>query len=668
MTTSKVRRPARASGQPPQVAAELPVARVAVDVPHAHLDRLFDYLVTADQDASAQPGVRVRVRFAGRLVGGFLVERVQQVDDAAAGRRLAMLDKVVSTEQVLAPRVLALARSVADHYAGTLADVLRLAVPPRHARVEAEPPAEPVLPPPPPSGEDVAGTWGRYTAGAAFLREVAAGRDPAAVWTALPGPGWPDQVAVAVQVALAAGRGALVVVPDHRDVARVAAAVRARCGDDRLAVLTAEAGLAQRYRSWLAVRRGLVRAVVGTRAAMFAPVADLGLAVVWDDGDDLHAEPRAPYPHVREVLAMRARIEGSALVVAGIARTAEAAQMVAAGGAHPVEPSRASVRELAPAVRTAGEDPELAADPAARTARLPSLAWRTAREALATGPVLVQVPRRGYLPALACVRCHSPARCAVCGGPLGMGSGRSGSACQWCGRVAAGWRCPVCDADRFRAVVVGARRTAEELGRSFPGVPVRTSGRDGVLAEVGAEPALVVATPGAEPVADGGYHAALLLDGWALLGRPDLRAAEETLRRWFTAAALVRPGSSGGRVVVLAETALQPVQALLRWDPAGAADRELADRRRLGFPPAVSMAALRGTGAGVADLLAVTELPAGADVLGPVPHDGGVRALVRVPLATAAALADALKAGQAVRSARKSGDFVTVTVDPVDLG
>src|SRR5439155_27092337 len=70
-----------------------------------------------------------------------------------------------------------------------------------------------------------------------------------------------------------------------------------------------------------------------------------------------------------------------------------------------------------------------------------------------------------------------------------------------------------------------------------------------VLDTVPAEPALVVATPGAEPVATGGYGAALLLDGWALLARPDLRAGEEALRRWLNAAALVRPAGAGGRVV-----------------------------------------------------------------------------------------------------------------------
>ena len=137
-----------------------------------------------------------------------------------------------------------------------------------------------------------------------------------------------------------------------------------------------------------------------------------------------------------------------------------------------------------------------------------------------------------------------------------------------CGRPAAGYACAECGARGLRASVTGARRTAEELARAFPDVPVRTSGRDGVLASVGAGPALVVSTPGAEPVADGGYGAVLLLDTWALLTRADLRATEETLRRWLGAAMLARPAADGGTVVVVCDGGLAVTQALLRFDPA----------------------------------------------------------------------------------------------------
>ena len=116
-------------------AATSPVARVAVDVPLAHLDRPFDYAVPEHLDAAAGIGVRVRVRFAGRLVDGFVLERVAASEHAG---RLAWLEKVVSTEQALPPEIAELCRAVADRYGGVLADVLRLALPPRHARVEAE--------------------------------------------------------------------------------------------------------------------------------------------------------------------------------------------------------------------------------------------------------------------------------------------------------------------------------------------------------------------------------------------------------------------------------------------------------------------------------------------------------------------------------------------------
>jgi primosomal protein N' (replication factor Y) len=221
-----------------------------------------------------------------------------------------------------------------------------------------------------------------------------------------------------------------------------------------------------------------------------------------------------------------------------------------------------------------------------------------------------------------------------------------------------------------RAVVVGAGRTAEELGRAFPGVTIRTSGKDGVLDRVGAQSALIVSTPGAEPPADEGYAAALLLDGWALLGRADLRANEETLRRWMNAAALVR---AGGVVVVAAEAGHAPVQALIRWDPVTFSERELAERAELGFPPAVRMASLTGTPAAVRDLLEAARLPEGAQVLGPVQVTGKdrdeelERALVRVPRHDAAALGLALKAAQGVRSARKAAETVRVRLDPLEL-
>ncbi|MGW3953759.1 primosomal protein N' [Streptomyces sp. NPDC004752] len=671
------------------LAKELPVARVLVDKGVLHLDRYFDYAVPAELDEQAQPGVRVRVRFgAGRhrvregrregggLIDGFLVERRAESDYSGP---LAALAQVVSPEPVLSEELLGLTRAVADRYAGSLADVLQLAVPPRSARAERRASPAPLPPPVPPEP----GPWVRYERGAAFIESLASGGSPRAVWNALPGPRWSEELALAVAATLASGRGALVVVPDGRAAARVDAALTAQLGQGRHALLTADAGPEKRYGQWLAVRRGAVRAVVGTRAAMFAPVRNLGLLAIWDDGDDSHSEPHAPQPHARDVLLLRAALDKCAFLLGSWSCTVEAAQLVESGWARPLAASREQVRGAAALVRTVG-DGDLARDEAARAARLPTLAWQVVRDGLRHGPVLVQVPRRGYVPRLACATCRAPARCRHCSGPL---EARDSGAlcCGWCGREEGAWHCPECGSFRLRAQVVGARRTAEELGRAFPAVPVRTSGREQVLDTVPGAPALVVSTPGAEPVAEGGYAAALLLDGWAMLGRPDLRAGEDALRRWLGAAALVRPQQDGGTVVVVAEPTLRPVQALVRWDPVGHAVRELAERAELGFPPVSRMAAVSGPVQAVAGFLATVELPPDGEVLGPVPvpvvpagrprRTGGPppgeqweRALVRVPPGSGSVLAHALKTAQAARMVRGGGEPVRVRIDPPDIG
>ncbi|GIF17421.1 primosomal protein N' (replication factor Y) [Actinoplanes tereljensis] len=726
-------------------AERLPVARVCVDVPLPHLDRPFDYLVAAGDDEAAQPGVRVKVRFAGQLVTGFLLERAESSPHAG---KLAYLDKIVSPERVLDPEVARLARTVADRYAGNLCDVLRLAVPPRHARVEAqtkkpvvyaeEAPANELADesspdgaasvaeesdasdadravaadlgetaavpgePAPPVGAEAAhpgvgqeaahsevvggglsaavlapgkglpavGGWDSYVAGAAFLRALEDGRPARAVWGTMPGEDWATRIAEAAAATVRGGLGVVIVVADARDLDRVDRALSAVLGDGLHVALNAALGPAERYRRFLAASRHQVPVVVGTRAAMWAPVAKLGLLVIWDDGDDLHAEPRSPYPHAREVLLTRASLADCAVLVAGHARTGEGQLLLETGWAKEISASRDVLRSRVPAIAPTGDDPQLARDPGAATARLPSLAWDAARQALKAGaPVLVQVPRRGYLPSVACAECRTPARCPHCAGPLSLAGARDVPTCRWCGRAAADYSCPACGGRRLRASITGAKRTAEELGRAFPDTPVRTSGRDEILDGVPATASVVVATPGAEPIAEGGYGAVLLLDTWALLTRSDLRAAEETMRRWLTASALARPAKQGGKVVVVADGSLAAVQALIRWDPGWFAARELAERRELSFPPASRMASLTGTAEAIAELLDAARLPDTAEILGPVPADDDdqERMLVRTSRSQAAAMAHALHEAAGVRSAKRSTLPVRIEVDPGTL-
>lgn len=687
------------------------VARVVLEGVPPHLDRPLDYLVPASMDDAARVGVRVQVRLAGREHSGFIIERRDSTDHEGI---LVPLKRVVTALPVLTPQVLELCRQVARRHAGTLGDVLRLAVPPRHAGTETSEIEKVVEARTHPRPQGVAGPWARVRGGEAFLRHVASGSGPRAVWSALP-RSRDGALAAAVDAALAGGRGALVLVPSGREAQAVADALAAALGDEPVVVLVAEDGPARRYRSFLRVLLGRARVVVGTRAAAFAPVSSLGLVAIWDDADDAFAERRAPYPHARQVALERSRLEGAALLIGGYSRSLPAQELLARGEAQPVQADRTILREDTPRV-TAPNETDMERDGSAAFSRFPPVAFNVVREALKAGPVLVQVARGGYVPVVACARCRRPARCVYCSGALGLATPAGASAgilqreaaqvaatatCTRCARPAAGWQCPECGSTNVRSRSIGSVRTAAELGRAFPQVPVIASGMRsdfGVIDTIDGNSRIVIATPGAEPIAPDGYAAAVILDAGLATSRPELGATAQALRRWFGAAALVRPAGEGGRVLLLGHPAPVPAQALVRWDPGGATEWDFGERTSLRLPPAVACAAVEGTPEGLADFLerlepVLTHLSEGEggtggdtagdwEVLGPVTlpppsgveSDAGVqqqaRAIVRGPLRTPhveLALADALASVTAARSLRRAPGTVRVRMDPEEL-
>lgn len=635
----------------PEAAPHRPVAQVAVDTGLSHLDRPFDYLVPTTLDELVVVGCRVKVRFAGRLVDGFVTDRV---DDTEHVGKLAFIAKVVSSEPVLRRDVLELAQAVADRYAGTLGDVLRMAIPPRHARAEAsvrEPAAGEL-----PAVDDA--VWRSHTHGPQFLAAIGAGDSPRAWWGALPGQDPARAVAQAVLAALHSGRGSIVCVPDVRDVARWDSAFIEVLGVGQHVVLTAASTPAARYAAFLAVSRGQVKVVLGTRAAAFAPVHDLGLVAMWDDGDDLYAEPRAPYPHAREVLLLRATASSTALLIGGNARTAEGQSLVESGWCSELIAEQSERRTAWPRLEvtdgsTAGSAP----------ARLPQEVFRAVRAA--KGAVLMQVPRRGYRESLSCQDCRHPARCTACQGPLVQTSASAPIACRWCGTAAPSWSCANCEGTKLRAPVVGQLRTAEEFAKAFQELTVITSGGDTILDNVEPGRVLVLATPGAEPHVAGGYDVVVLLDTWLMTGRDDIRVDEEAHRRWFNALALA---GAGAHAIAVGDAAM--LQALVRSDPAGFAARELASRAETHLPPTARLATVDAADDVLAELATCTWTPS-TEVLGPVPVDprddqAGQRLILRAPRREGTQLAAALKAAAAERSAAKQS-ALRIQVDPQSL-
>lgn len=627
------------------------IARVLVESPLPQLDRLLDYRIPEGMEGIV-PGVRVSVplRAASRIAEGFVVELGSQQDYPGPLSDIAAL---VSPVPVLRPEVWALARAVADRAAGSASDVLRLAIPTRQVRVEkawlaraGEVGRAPIRVPEfegYPAGVLEAAIDGRERIALGVAPGVAA--VPTAVPTADPGGDaadsglgeqnwvgrWAVTLAALTARVLAAGESAILVAPDYRDQDQLAAALAVVLPAEAIVRLDARQSNPDRYRGLLRALGPHPVVLLGNRSVVYAPAARLGLIAIWNDGDPLLAEPLSPYVHARDAALIRQEQQGAALVIAGNTRSTEVERLIEVGYLRELGLARPRHPRVIPTANIAAQD-RLAAQ-----ARIPSIAWREATAASKTGPVLVQVARPGYSPGMRCLDCGEPARCRVCAGPLHQKRQGGILSCSWCGAPEASWRCQNCQSTRIRPAGAGATRTAEELGRAFPGVRIIVADGERRIQAVDARPAIVVATRGAEPIAAGGYRAVLLLDGERMVARESLRVGEDCLRWWSDAAALAADDAP----VVLVGVGGALASALVTGRHADYARAELADRRALRFPPAVRVATVTGTPDAVA--AALTVLPAGVDPVGTTELDGRARAIVRFDYANGAAVAQSLR-------------------------
>lgn len=670
-----------ALGQVP-VAAEDPVARVLIDHPVPHLARAFDYAVPEKFADTARPGVRVRVKFAGKLRDGFLLERVESSDHIGP---LATIERITSPVAVLTPELLRLGTATARRYAGTLSDVLRLAIPPRHARAEkavlkAEKTREQNASSssaPTGSGnastasensttaadnetataEDTVGRLGEWVlrhSPSDQAEDFPAAEHPRIALTCVPGPtpglSWITAGLAAARATLAAGESVLWLVPDHRELAVLSAALDASADIDSHSVLSADQSPEQRWNAWLRGLLGHTRITIGTRAAAFAPVADLGLIICFDDSNSNYLDQHAPYPHAREVCLLRSTIETTGLLFVSTDRSAEIQRLVEVGWLRDSTPTGPERREGAPRVFVPDEE----RDPFAWQ-RIPSRAWQLMRGALrpgtkdtnAVGPVLVQVPRAGYYPVFACARCQEVARCPNCSATLTTQSEVGPFACRSCGFHSETFSCGRCRSNQVRSIVRGRGRTVEELRKAMPGIEILESGGDDIPVAIDDTARIVVATTGAEPYALGGYACAILLD--SLWPGPWMRSTDEGISRRLRAAVLVRSRTAGG-VVYLGDTDEAIRSTVTTFDPVTSMSRALGDRRELGFPPYRRIVELTGPGIGIDAVLA--EVPELTELIRDSDGDDQ-KAVAAYPIAAGDAVGESLAHLIASRSAKK---------------
>jgi primosomal protein N' (replication factor Y) len=371
------RAPAAAAKAAKAAAAGPPVAYATVafvDAALAHLDRVFTYGVPADAGADVVVGSVVRATVRGKRRTAVVVS----VSDAPDVERVVPIAGTLGPG--LPPDVVDLARWCAERYLSTLGEALASALPDRVASEETKDPAartrtaDAARTDAPPLPDELR----------AFASALDRGVAPAAVWRPSFDADRARAIVRLVERALAAGRGALVLVPETAVAGTVERALAERFGP-ALARLGSDRPPRERYAGWLAARRGDVRVVVGGRSAVFAPVQDLGLLVVDDEAHAAYKEGRAPRFHARAVAAERARRAKAAILLTGVPPSVEARAACERAPFRFLAPARPAERKTRPPVTVVDGDSRLV--PAARTLAL-------ARETLDANRRVVVVAHR----------------------------------------------------------------------------------------------------------------------------------------------------------------------------------------------------------------------------------------------------------------------------------
>jgi primosomal protein N' (replication factor Y) len=306
---------------------------VLVDPALSHLDRVFTYSIPDGMPVRVGSLLRAPFRRKRRL--GIVIGLLETSD---IERALPVADLVGPG---LDEETVDLARWVSHRYLSTFGEALAAALPQRVAQ-EEETQAPSTVP-----SVRAALDLSTYARGNEIARALQSGGG-GFVWRPLP-----DEErgrAIVAMVAAAAERGGVIVLlPEVRVRSEVAAVLRDAFGD-ALAMLGSERAARERYRDWLALRSGAKRIAVGGRGAVFAPVADLRLIVIDDEGHQSYKEGRAPRYHARTVAAERARSAGATLVLLGVPPSVEARAATERGPYILVAPSRADERRHRPSV------------------------------------------------------------------------------------------------------------------------------------------------------------------------------------------------------------------------------------------------------------------------------------------------------------------------------
>jgi primosomal protein N' (replication factor Y) len=548
--------------------------RVWVDTSVSHLDGTYDYLVPERLSQSVKPGIRVGVPFAGRDVEALVLER----SDKSEITNLKFISSVISEELVATPNLITLISAISKRWICNPFDVIRSAIPARVASVDKAFTAE--------TRSSTAKELANKGKGEVTYLHLAPHEDPLM------------RLSEFAQKSQAKG-SVLIIVPEDRELELLKLEIPGAL------ILSSSLSRTQRYSNYLTAINKSGQIIIGTRSAIFLTPPDLTTLIIYRENSQSHYEPRHPGWNVRDIALLRQSEEKLSLYFVGYSPSLEMARSIESG----------AVNILSKKARL-----QISTFPQSGSELLPERIFSPIRSALKTGSVLFLVPKKGYASALMCKKCRNLAICS-CGGKLSRSNQSAPPACVHCSTTFSAWKCKWCNEDKLVLLGRGAIRHAEEIGRAFPGYPVINSDADTPVKEVTGKSSLVIATQGMAPRCEGGYSAAVLLEGGSFFSYSDLRGQERSREAFFEAAGQVK---SGAPVLVAIDSSHPINAALASWNPAHMYKRELADLESLDLPPftrSLTVDLVTSEASTVAEgfkkALLDSRIPASTKVLGP---------------------------------------------------
>ena len=593
-------------------------ARVVVESDLLQLDREFDFLVPKNLADTVQVGQRVRFQLGRtkKLASGFIASLPTESSFATSE-----LVEIVDPEPVVTQEIFRLARQVANRQAVALGEILQQAVVEHMPRI-----SKPIYDPIPEALVDVPSLPGITSLPS---RSAVLTSARSLTHEGMRYPDWCWLFLRAAVETIEAGKSALLIVPERDQIYQLAALLSSMGLQNLISTWLPGEKKSDRFTNF---HRALIQdksIVIGSRSAIYAPIRNLGVIALFDDGDDSLREQGSPYTHAREIALMRATDDVKLLFAANY-RSLEIQRLVEIGYLKDME------IKLPPA--------RISYSPPAQ--RLDAASFKLMREALEVGPVLVLIPRKGNSATVYCAGCDQRLVCNNCKGPIWENENGE-YRCRVCQGIS--HSCAACGSNKLRRGRTGSTRTAAEFGKAFPGITISEFTSDTKPTAIKKSKHLILATPGSAPRVQQGYAALLILDSDVWLAMPQLRSEQTAVRDWMEAIELL---SDTGRAHI-AGVDQDLGQALSLGQHRALAASAFREVNSLSLPPAARIATLEGTQDTITQALDVANR-AGATVLRSNLSDSA-SALIRFSYSQGAEVSASLKALALKTNARLVG-------------